>query len=99
MLARVRGPLSLAFTRFISRTPPASLHIALGHAKQAIPPAESDALKPGHAVISTFDLFSIGGQHPRIIPICQLTPSSSRPKQLAHSRSHACWENFHRGPQ
>ncbi|KAF8557804.1 L-serine ammonia-lyase [Imleria badia] len=49
--------------RCISRSPLVKFptnNVTLSQAKECDPPVETDAVKPGHAVISTFDLFSIG---------------------------------------
>ena len=88
--------------RSISRCPVVNFptnNSSLSQAKGCDPPIEADSVKPGHAVISTFDLFSIGGEYSHITP--HLTTDklslSSRTKQLTHSRTHACWQNFHRG--
>ncbi|KAF8141652.1 serine dehydratase alpha chain-domain-containing protein [Boletus edulis] len=71
--ASLRTPLSGSLTarafrrgdhvRCISRSQLVSFptgYLALSQAKELESPVETDSIKPGHAVISTFDLFSIG---------------------------------------
>ncbi|KAN0088511.1 Serine dehydratase alpha chain domain containing protein [Tylopilus felleus] len=60
LTANAPRPLRL---RSISRSPVVYLptnNLALSQAKDLNPPVDTDSVKPGHAVISTFDLFSIG---------------------------------------
>lgn len=99
--AGIRAPLSafaaVAFrrdhTRCISRSSPASSptnSLALTHDKEPELPVETDSVKPGHAVISTFDLFSIGGVYlPQYCPHDMINLISSWPKQFTYSRSYA----------
>ncbi|KAF8449065.1 serine dehydratase alpha chain-domain-containing protein [Boletus edulis BED1] len=71
--ASLRTPLSGSLTarafrrgdhvRCISRSQLVNFptgYLALSQAKELESPVETDSIKPGHAVISTFDLFSIG---------------------------------------
>ena len=59
--------------------------------------------KHEHAVISAFDLFSIGGMSAVPVPITRVAigprqpnvVDHSRPELLAHRRSHACRKDFH----
>ena len=53
---------------------------------------------PEHAVISTFDLFSIGGELCRSSPVIASegkVESCSRAFIVAYSRTYARWEDFH----
>jgi len=55
-------------------------------------------VQPGHAVISTFDLFSIGGKHYIAVLHVQETSSvacASRSQQLPYGGSHASGKDLH----
>lgn len=71
--------------------------ITLGNNRALNHHPDDDHVKPGHAVISTFDLFSIGGEI-LVRYLTLLTSLSSRSKQLSHRRPHARRQNIHRGP-
>jgi len=68
--AGLRAPVNAfrrADIRYASRSPALNFptnNLSLSQAKEVHPPVETDSVKPGHAVISTFDLFSIGGEYP-----------------------------------
>src|SRR5712691_5497621 len=78
---------------------PPSRNIALSHDVPDSSDTESGVERPEHAVISTFDLFSIGGKCPRFLwltlEIMTCLPSNSRPEQLAYSWTNACWKDIH----
>src|SRR6202044_3797058 len=64
------------------------------------PDSQYEVPKPEHAVISTFDLFSIGGECfvMGFIPHkCIIGVVVSGPKQFAYSRTHACRQDLYRG--
>jgi hypothetical protein len=62
------------------------------------PSMETGLERPEHAVISTFDLFSIGGNCPKLSPPVrghgQLT-INSRPEQLTYGWTNACRKDIH----
>lgn len=97
--AGLRTPASVArafrrgHTHSISRSPVVNLptnNLALSQADEPDLPVEPHSVKPGHAVISTFDLFSIGGEHLLQYSLHDnLELLSSGPKQLTHCRPHA----------
>ena len=64
-VALTAKPLWRDHVRCISRSLAASFptnNLALNQTKESDSPIHADSVKPGHAVISTFDLFSIGGE-------------------------------------
>ena len=80
-------------------SPPPSRTLTLSHDVPDSSDTESGVERPEHAVISTFDLFSIGGKCSRflwlILEIVTCLPSNSWPEQLAYSWTNACWKDIH----
>ena len=76
--------------------------LSSNHARENSALKETENVKPGHAVISTFDLFSIGGES-YIGFVNEMLNSIlglfSGPKQLTHRWPNACWQDFHSGPE
>ena len=90
--ARAFRPARGDHIRCISRSPAVSFpnYLARSQDKGFDPPVETDSVKPGHAVISTFDLFSIGGEY--LLQLCPCDKINMRFKsaQAAHIQSDPC---------
>ena len=65
-------------------------NLALSQGKEFDAPVEPDSVKPGHAVISTFDLFSIGGEYLLRYCPCGEINLLFKSAQAAHIQSDPC---------
>jgi hypothetical protein len=95
--AALRTPVTFRrdHIRCISRFPAVNFptnNLTLSQGKEFDAPVETDSVKPGHAVISTFDLFSIGGEH--LLQCCPLARDKInllfKSAQAAHIQSDPC---------